>query len=108
MNELMKIGGKGEAAAFYTRHTNTIKGESEKKIFENEVVESEVCELEELTSLLRNVNLEFSVNDELNCVVIKVVDSKTKDLIREIPSADMQKLKISLRRTIGLIFDETM
>lgn len=102
MNTLMGVDKKCEVDLV------VVKDKLEKKVSESKIVEKEVSKHEELTPLLRDVDLVFSVNDELNCVVIKVIDSETKDLIREIPTESMQKLKISLRRTMGLIFDETI
>lgn len=51
--------------------------------------------------------IQFNVNHELNNVVITVVDSSTNEVIREIPSADMQRLQARLKKTIGLLFDAT-
>lgn len=50
----------------------------------------------------------FSVNQDLGKVVIKVVNSNTNELIREIPSAEVQQLQTRLKRTIGILFDTTI
>ncbi len=52
--------------------------------------------------------LQFSVNQELGRVVIKVIDPSTQSVIREIPSEDMQKLQSYLKEAVGLLFDETV
>ena len=50
--------------------------------------------------------MQFSVNKELNQVVVTVVDSKTDKIIKQIPSEDIQKLKVRIRKAIGVLFDE--
>ncbi|MBO7582331.1 MAG: flagellar protein FlaG, partial [Treponema sp.] len=49
--------------------------------------------------------LQFNVNKELGAVVVRVVDSNTNQVLKEIPSEDMQKLKLRLRKAIGNLFD---
>jgi flagellar protein FlaG len=52
--------------------------------------------------------LQFSVNQELGRIVIKVIDPSTQSVIREIPSEDMQKLQAYLKDASGLLFDENV
>lgn len=49
-----------------------------------------------------NNNLEFSVNDQNNQVVIKVVDKATKEVIRQIPSEEMIAMAKALDSIKGL------
>lgn len=51
--------------------------------------------------------LQFRVNEELKRVVVKVIDSNTDKVIREIPSAEIQKLQLRIKEALGLLFDET-
>lgn len=53
-----------------------------------------------------NRKLSYSVNKELNQVVVKVIDSKTDKVIRVIPSEALLKLHSRMKEVIGLIFDE--
>ena len=53
-----------------------------------------------------NRKLSYSVNKELNQVVVKVIDSKTDKVIRVIPSETLLKLHSRMKEVIGLIFDE--
>jgi flagellar protein FlaG len=53
-----------------------------------------------------NRKLSYSVNKELNQVVVKVVDSETDKVIRVIPSEALLKLHARMKEVIGLIFDE--
>jgi len=52
--------------------------------------------------------LQFRVSDELDEVIIKVIDSTTDKVIREIPSAEIQKLQIRIKEALGLLFDESI
>ena len=64
------------------------------------------AELLEQTFGLFNKKLRFSVNEEINRVVVKVLDAKTDKLIKEIPPAEIQRLIARIKETIGLLFDE--
>ncbi|WP_319561817.1 flagellar protein FlaG [Marispirochaeta sp.] len=53
-----------------------------------------------------NRRLKFSVNRELNQVVVKVIDRETDKVIKEIPHEGLQRLHMRLKEAIGLLFDE--
>ncbi|MCI1209321.1 MAG: flagellar protein FlaG [Treponema sp.] len=72
----------------------------------NADVKADVQELQKLSDMVMGRKLQFNVNEELGNVVIKIVDPNTNKVIKEIPSADIQKLKIRIRKAIGLLFDE--
>ncbi len=55
-----------------------------------------------------NKRLRFSVNQELEQVVVKVIDAKTDKVIKEIPPEVLQRLHIRIREAIGLLIDETI
>ncbi|MCR5291149.1 MAG: flagellar protein FlaG [Treponema sp.] len=81
------------------------------KVVENLVqnnanVEEDVKQLQKLSDMVMGRKLQFNVNKELGSVVIKIMDPSTNQVIKEIPSEDMQKLKVRIRRAIGLLFDE--
>lgn len=50
--------------------------------------------------------LRFNVNEELDKVIVKVVDPSTDKVIKEIPSAEIQKLQLHIKEAIGLLIDE--
>ena len=52
--------------------------------------------------------IRFNVDEELGQVVVKIVDPSTDKVLREIPSEDMQQLRITIRHTIGLLVDEVV
>ena len=64
--------------------------------------------LQKLTEMVGGNKLQFSVNKELGSVVVSIVDSTTNQVIKQIPSEDMQKLKLRIRKAIGSMFDEVI
>ncbi|TFG60812.1 MAG: flagellar protein FlaG [Spirochaetales bacterium] len=53
-----------------------------------------------------NRRLKFYVNEELDQVVVKVIDSATDKVIREIPPEELQRLQVKIREAVGLLFDQ--
>ena len=72
----------------------------------NAQVKADAQQLQRLSDIVMGRKLQFNVNEELGSVVVKVVDPSTNQVIKEIPSADIQKLKINIRKAIGVLFDE--
>ena len=72
----------------------------------NAQVKADAQQLQKLSDIVMGRKLQFNVNEELGSVVVKVVDPSTNQVIKEIPSADIQKLKINIRKAIGVLFDE--
>jgi flagellar protein FlaG len=55
---------------------------------------------------LFNRRLKFSVNEEIDRVVVKVIDGTTDKVIKEIPPEEIQKLVARIKETIGILFDQ--
>lgn len=70
-----------------------------------EEVESQARALEK-TFLAFNRRVRLAVNEEINQVIIKVVDSQTDKVIKEIPAEEIQHLIARIKETIGLLVDE--
>ncbi len=64
--------------------------------------------LQKMTEMVGGNKLLFSVNKELGSVVVSIVDSETNQVIKQIPSEDIQKLKLRIRKAIGSMFDEVI
>jgi flagellar protein FlaG len=64
-----------------------------------------IRELQKLSASMDR-KVQFKVNKELDRVVVKIVDPATDKVIREIPSAEIQKLQIRIKETLGLLFDK--
>ena len=71
-------------------------------------VKADTQALQKMTEMVGGNKLQFSVNKELGSVVVSIVDSTTNQVIKQIPSEDMQKLKLRLRKAIGSMFDEVI
>lgn len=51
-------------------------------------------------------NLQFAMDKVAEDIVVKVTDKKSGDLIRQIPSEDVIKLRKQLEELSGILFDE--
>jgi len=51
-------------------------------------------------------NLQFSIDEETNIRVVKVVDIATKEVIRQIPSEEILQIAKALDRLQGLLFQQ--
>ncbi len=78
-----------------------------KNLEENlETTKATAQELQKLFDMVKGNKLRFNVNNELDEVVVTVVDSSTNEIIRQIPSEDLQKLQLRMKQAIGVLFDE--
>ncbi len=69
-------------------------------------VKADTQEMQKLSEIVAGNKIQFNVNKELNAVVVSVIDSSTNQVIKQIPSEDMIKLKLRIRNAIGSVFDE--
>jgi len=53
-----------------------------------------------------NRRLSFAINEKLDQVVVKVIDSETDKIIKEIPPVELQHVHERIRDVIGILFDE--
>ena len=65
-------------------------------------------QLQKMSEMVDGRKLQFNVNKELGSVVVKIIDTNTNQVLKEIPSEDMQKLKLRIRKAIGNLFDEVI
>jgi flagellar protein FlaG len=76
------------------------------KLAKNSIdLDESIRELQRLSDKMDR-KVQFNVNSELGRVVVKIVDPATDKVIKEIPSADIQKLQIRIKETLGLLFDK--
>ncbi|WP_455383387.1 flagellar protein FlaG [Salinispira pacifica] len=52
-----------------------------------------------------NRRLQFSVDRDINRVIVKVIDADTDKVIRELPPKEIQELYRRIREAVGLLFD---
>jgi flagellar protein FlaG len=59
-----------------------------------------------LNKMVQNLhrNLQFSVDDESGETIIKVVDSDTNEVVRQIPSEEVVKLRQRMKEAAGVLF----
>jgi flagellar protein FlaG len=76
--------------------------------------EIEGLETSEIQSMLDNIassseilnkRVKLRVNKEINRVVITIVDKSTNEVIKQIPSEELQNLARHLNEAIGVLFD---
>lgn len=70
-------------------------------------IDSVASKLENVSSIL-NRKLKFSVDSEFGDVVVKVIDTTTDKVIKELPPEALQRLHVRIQEALGLLFDETI
>jgi len=60
----------------------------------------------EQVGVLLNRRLSFSLNQKLDSVVIKVIDTNTDKVVREVPPAEVQRVYERLREVVGQLLDK--
>lgn len=65
--------------------------------------------VKELSSALESMNVkrEFSIEENSNEVVVKIIDSEEKKVIRQIPSEETLRLSKNIKEMVGLLYDST-
>jgi flagellar protein FlaG len=59
------------------------------------------------SALGSNEHISLAYNEETNRVIMRVVDSKTNEVLREVPSKNAVKLLQYMREHTGLFVDES-
>ena len=64
--------------------------------------------VEELNKALNplNTTLKFKFNDKIDFLTVKVIDTKTNEVIREFPPKEALKLMEKMREIVGMLFDK--
>lgn len=68
-------------------------------------IEKMVREIQSSTQAI-DKRLKFSVNEELNRIVVKVIDANTDKVIKELPPDSLQRIQARMREAIGMLLDE--
>jgi flagellar protein FlaG len=113
--EITGIAGNGLVGiphnpAFRRAHqqeTSPPAGEEQTKKPDHNRIAQIVQEIERYSNLF-NRKLKYSINQELDQVVVKVIDADTDKVIKVLPPEEMQRLHIRIREAVGLLFDETI
>jgi len=59
-----------------------------------------------LDDILKETQIKYTLNENDSGFIIKVMDKKTDEVIKEIPSHDIQVLRKHFRTHIGVLFNE--
>jgi flagellar protein FlaG len=55
-----------------------------------------------------NISRQFVIDKDLGQVVVKIMDTAKKEVIRQIPSEDAIRLSKNIREMVGLLFDSKL
>jgi len=55
-----------------------------------------------------NRRLDFHVNEETNQVIVRIVDSDSGEVIKQVPPDALLRLHARIQEAVGLLFDETI
>lgn len=85
-----------------TKAQDESKGNAEQPLSEKE----QQRRMERLQDTLKNHNIEISYNEEVNRYAIKVLDTDTKEVVKEIPSEKTLEMFARMLEIEGLLVDE--
>ena len=96
-----------------TSAVNTMKTPTGSEVVDNLVqslaeIKADAQQMQTMSDRVMGRELQFNVNKELGSVVVKVVDPSTEQVVKEIPSEEIQNLKIRIRKAIGVLFDQVV
>jgi flagellar protein FlaG len=55
---------------------------------------------------LKNYSIRFSIDDKLKEIVVKIVDTKTDEVIRQIPPDEVLRLRAHLEEMVGILLED--
>ncbi|MGE4546559.1 MAG: flagellar protein FlaG [Desulfurella sp.] len=93
------------AAATLTPANQSLQNNTDAKSMSKNDVKNLVEKLNSSIGTLNN-SVKFSYSEDAKALVVKVVDSKTGQVIRQIPPEELIKLEASLSQSIGIIFNK--
>jgi len=88
-----------------TSASQSLKNNTDTKSISKNDIKSLVEKLNSSISTL-NDRVKFSYSEDAKALVVKVIDSKTGQVIRQIPPEELIKLEASLSQSIGIIFNK--
>ncbi|MFI3257795.1 MAG: flagellar protein FlaG [Spirochaetales bacterium] len=104
----MSIVINGISNATVSQNHATIASATKRSIPKDEFkeVEAKQPETNRESQLNAGKKLQYNVNETLDQVVVTVLDSKTNEVVKEIPSAAVQEMRARVKDTIGNFIDE--
>lgn len=120
--EIFKVAGQPISTALSTGNTHA---QSQTREVEQTQIQTNVAEnnnqennedmvekLNEATQKLNrqmealDTNIRFAYNDKINFLYVNVMEIKTGEVIRKIPSEQVMKLSEYFREAVGVLFDK--
>jgi len=96
-----------------TNTINDIKGQPDSLQEQNEYTQQKLEEdvkesVKDINDIVKNVkeDLSFEIHDETERMMVKVIDIKTKEIIKELPPEEMLDLSARIHKMVGLLIDE--
>jgi flagellar protein FlaG len=62
--------------------------------------------LEDYAKQVHNVGLRFSVHEDTGRTVVRIVDEKTDEVVREVPPEELLDLAAKMEQMMGMLLDE--
>jgi len=92
---------------------NAIKSQPDSLQEQNEYTQEELEEdvkesVKDINDIVKKVkeDLAFEIHDETDRMMVKVIDRKTKEVIKELPPEEMLDLSARIHEMVGLLIDE--
>jgi len=70
-----------------------------------DVVDKQIEELNKKAEIV-NKNIEFDYHEDAEQMMVKIKNTKTNEVIKEIPPEDMVELNAKIKEMVGIILDE--
>ncbi len=67
-----------------------------------------VGKLNEMSSIFNDNIIRFTMDDKTNSIVVKVIDSETDEIIREIPNKHSRELLEHFKENLGVLIDKSI
>ncbi|AHF97562.1 flagellar protein FlaG [Desulfurella multipotens] len=92
-----------------TTNTSQVSANEKNSINSTSLSKNDVKQLvQKLNDSISSLNdsVKFSYSEDAKGLIVKVIDSKTGQVIRQIPPEELIKLEASLAQSIGIIFNK--
>jgi len=95
---------KDYSSARYEKLNAKAKEEAEKKKVSEDEIDEAIRDLEKFSNYFQT-HLNFSKDEMTGTTVIKIINSETDEIIRQIPSEEILKIASKMQDVIGVLFD---
>ena len=113
VNNIINVIDKVDSYKISNQHNDNHSKEehnSEEKVYVQELDKNGIIKIvDKLNESMKmsNERVRFSYHEENNKIILRVTDSESGEVIREIPSRNVQKLHDHIQEYIGMLVDES-